>query len=167
MEYETGSESGQAGKGKVKSFANLPNLSLLGKHCNRKREKLHINNWLKFYNTLHLSELRHYYLHPREHYDHLLLQTAHFLADRDYSDTHKQVYMYLIEFYYCAQFKYKLKHVTSNSNFKRKFGKEGKKTSSTSHASTREKQERNSVKFYIPEKETVAKKKKTKQKSLL
>lgn len=38
--YETWnwSESGQAGKGKVKSFANLPNLSLLGKHCNKKRE---------------------------------------------------------------------------------------------------------------------------------
>jgi len=68
--------------------------------------------------------------------------------------------MYLIGLYYCAQFEYKLKHVTSNSNFKRKFGKEGKKRSSTSHASTGEKQERNSVKFYIPEKETVAKKKK-------
>lgn len=35
--------------------------------------------------------------------------------------------MYLIGLYYCAQFEYKLKHVTSNSNFKRKFGKEGKK----------------------------------------
>lgn len=90
MEYETGSESGQAGKGKVKSFANLPNLSLLGKHCNRKREKLHINKWLKFRNTLHLSELIHYYLHPTEHYGHLLLQTAHFLVDSDYSDTHKE-----------------------------------------------------------------------------
>lgn len=46
MEYETDSESGQAGKGKVKSFANLPNLSLLGKQCNKKREKLHINKLL-------------------------------------------------------------------------------------------------------------------------
>lgn len=46
MEYETDSESGQAGKGKVKSFANLPNLSLLGKQCNKKREKLHMNKLL-------------------------------------------------------------------------------------------------------------------------
>lgn len=38
MKHENWSESGQAGRGKVKSFANLPNLSLLGKHCNKKRE---------------------------------------------------------------------------------------------------------------------------------
>lgn len=73
MEYETDSESGQAGKGKVKSFANLPNLSLLGKQCNKKREKLHINKLLLNSKVLHLCELIHYYLHPREHYNHLLL----------------------------------------------------------------------------------------------
>lgn len=73
MEYETDSESGQAGKGKVKSFANLPNLSLLGKQCNKKREKLHINKLLLNSKELHLCKLTHYYLHPSEHYNHLLV----------------------------------------------------------------------------------------------
>lgn len=55
---------------------------------------------------------------------------------------------------------YILRHVTSNSISKLSSGRERKKGVNKHHMQLQgEKKERNSVKFYIPEKETVAKKK--------